>query len=178
MASLRMKAVILMHSGATLVCCATWRLSLPGGGGGTGFGVQGLGRIQDKLPTHSGGLVNIVKPRTAQPEKLPKARLGVGKASLDPVMPHGGLVPGQSPFRLAVLAKLGLQKTGAASRNLRPVGRWQGIPGICDVQERLAPDVFPHLLEHIGQPYSWGPQPSTHRRVHTGVACAVVWRQM
>ena len=25
---------------------------------------------------------------------------------------------------------------------------------------------FPHLLEHIGQTYSWGPQPSIHRRVH------------
>jgi len=81
-------------------------------------------------------------------------------------MPHGGLVPGQSPFRLAVLAKHGLQKTGAASRILRPVGRWQGPPAISDVQERLEPDVFPHLLEHIGQPYSWGPQPSIHRRVH------------
>jgi hypothetical protein len=81
-------------------------------------------------------------------------------------MPHGGLVPGQPPFRLAVLAKLGLQKTGAASRILRPVGRWQGPPAISYVQERLEPDVFPHLLEHIGQPYSWGPQPSIHRRVH------------
>ena len=82
-------------------------------------------------------------------------------------MQHGGLVPGQSPFRLAVLAKLGLQKSGDASRNLPPVGRWEGTPGICDVQERQEPDVFPHLLEHIGQPYSWGPQPSIHRRVHT-----------
>ena len=81
-------------------------------------------------------------------------------------MTHGGLVPGQSPLRLAVLAKLDLQKTGAESRNLRPVGRWQGTPGICDVQERLEPDVFPHLLEHIGQSYSWDPQTTIHRRVH------------
>ena len=116
---------------------------------------------------HSGGLVNLIKPSTGQPEKLPKARVGVGKASLHPVMDHGGLVPGQSPFRLAVLAKLGLQKSGDASRNLRSVGHWEGTPGICDVQERQEPDVFPHLLEHIGQPYSWGPQPRIHRRVDT-----------
>ncbi len=55
--------------------------------------------------------------------------VGVGKAFLDPVMPDGGLVPDQSPFRFAVLDKLVLQKTRDASRNLRAVGRWSKNPG-------------------------------------------------
>jgi hypothetical protein len=135
-------------------------------GGRTGFGVWRLGRIEDKLPTHRGGLVNPIKPCTGQPEKLTKARVGVGKASLDPVMPHGGLVPGQAPLRFAILAKLGLQETRDASGNLRAVGRWQGTPGICNVEERLAPHVFPLLLEQVGQPCSWSPQPRIQRRVH------------
>jgi hypothetical protein len=75
----------------------------------------------------------------------------------------------QSPFRFSILAKLGLQKTRDASRNLLAViRRWQRTPGICNLQERLAPDVFPHLLEQIGQPYSWGPQPRIPGRVHAG----------
>ena len=69
-------------------------------------------------------------------------------------------------FRFSILAKLGLQKTRDTSHNLRAVGQWQRTPGICNLQERLSPDVFPHLLEQIGQPYLWGPQPRIHWCVH------------
>jgi hypothetical protein len=65
-------------------------------------------------------------------------------------MTHGGLVPGKSTFRLPVLDKLGMKKTGVASRILRSVGHWEGTPVMCDVEESLETDVFPHLLEHIG----------------------------
>jgi hypothetical protein len=83
----------------------------------------------ERKPTGSGGLVNLIKPITGQPEKLAKALFTVCKTFRAPVPPHGGLVPGQLPFRLVVHGKLGLQKTGDASCNLRHVGRWQRTPG-------------------------------------------------
>ena len=81
-------------------------------------------------------------------------------------MPHGGFVPGPATFRFAILTELGLEETRDATGNLWAVRRWQRTPGVCNLEERLAPHVFPHLLEQVGQPCSWSPQPRIHRRVH------------